>query len=85
LHLPDVTESWVNFIWLTTRAPGSFCLRTQEPDGRHRRGRGRRLSERAAIAIINDVPHVYGSKLFHLVGNPATIDVKRTILAASGA
>jgi hypothetical protein len=42
------------------------------------------LSELAAIAIIKVVPHGFGSELFHSVGNPATIGVKRTILAARG-
>jgi hypothetical protein len=40
------------------------------------------LSELAAVAIIKNVPHAFGSDLFHSVGNPATIGVKRTILAA---
>jgi hypothetical protein len=43
------------------------------------------LRERAAIAIIKNVPRVYGSELCQSVGNPATIGVKRTILAARGA
>jgi hypothetical protein len=43
------------------------------------------LRERAAIAIIKNVPHMHGSELFQSVGNPATIGVKRTILAARGA
>jgi hypothetical protein len=40
------------------------------------------LRELAAIAIIKDVPHAFGRELFHSVRNPATIGVKRTILAA---
>jgi hypothetical protein len=36
----------------------------------------RTLRELAAIAIIKNVPQVFGSEHFHSVGNPATIGVK---------
>jgi len=34
------------------------------------------LSEAAAIAIIENVPHGFGSELLHSVCNPAIISVK---------
>jgi hypothetical protein len=39
-------------------------------------GQSLTLSELAAIAIIKNVPHAFGSEPFHSVGNPATIGVK---------
>jgi hypothetical protein len=51
----------------------------------HGPARASTLRERAAIAIIKDVPRVNGSELFQSVGNPATIGVKQTTLAARGA
>jgi hypothetical protein len=56
-----------------------------EPSNCRRPVRASTLSESAAIAIIESVPHVNGSELFQSVGNPATIGVKRAILAARGA
>jgi hypothetical protein len=47
-----------------------------EWNGRITRTCSSMLSETAAIAIIENVPHAFGSELLQSVCNPATISVK---------
>ena len=42
------------------------------------------LREIRAVVIIENVPHASGIRRFRSAANPATISVKRTVLAARG-
>jgi hypothetical protein len=70
----------VSFRWPSTRKRWPFGI----PATNQRAPRLVTLRELAAIAIIKNVPQAFGRELFHSVRNPATIGVKRTILAARG-